>query len=89
MTPRNCQKVIIDMIEKIPADQQSLISDLQWNYEDAGYKAPEETLQWERTSMTLQKHMSSPKEEWEFVVLSVFTTHDVDTLKEMVKSNEG
>jgi hypothetical protein len=51
------------MLEKIP--KVEFIKDLEWNYEDASCKAPEETIQWDRTSRTLIKHMSEiPKEEW-------------------------
>ena len=49
MERRNCQAIIKQMMEKIPSDKTDFIKDLEWNFEDAGYKAPEETLQWERT----------------------------------------
>ena len=68
-------------MEKIPSEKTDFIKDLQWNYEDACYKAPEETLQWHRTMQTLQKHMPDPKEDWEFEVLSIFTTKSVEKLK--------
>jgi len=84
MERRECTDVIAKMIEKIPSDKAELIKDLQWNYEDASYKAPEETLQWERTHSTIMKHLANPVEEWEFEVLSVFTTHPVERLKEWV-----
>lgn len=69
------------MMEKIPSEKTDFIKDLQWNYEDASFKAPEETLQWHRTMQTLQKHMPDPKEDWEFEVLSIFTTKSVEKLK--------
>jgi len=68
-------------MEKIPSEKTDFIKDLQWNYEDASFKAPEETLQWHRTMQTLQKHMPDPKEDWEFEVLSIFTTKSVEKLK--------
>lgn len=83
MKRRNCQEVIIKMVEKIPSDKTELIKDLQWNYEDAGYKAPEETLQWERTMLTLEKHIPLPLNDWEFEILSIFTTRSIDELKLM------
>jgi hypothetical protein len=78
---RNCCEVIKQMMKKIPADQVELIKDLQWNYEDASYKAPEETLQWERTMNTLMKHILTPTQEWQFEVISIFTTTSVEQLK--------
>lgn len=83
MNPRNCQEVIASMIEKIPSEKTEFIRDLQWNFKDAGYKAPEETLQWNRTQQTLVAHIPKPKEDWEFEVLSIFTTRSVDELKAM------
>lgn len=81
MNRRNCQEVIAKMMEKIPSDKTDFIKDLQWNFEDAGYKAPEETLQWERTMQTLQKHIPKPITDWEFELLSIFTTRSIDELK--------
>jgi hypothetical protein len=43
------------MISKIPKEKTEFIKDLEWNFKDSSYKHPNETLQWERTSMTLQK----------------------------------
>ena len=81
MKPRNCCNVITTMIEKIPESKTDFIKDLMWNYEDATFKAPEETLQWERTMETLIKHIPKPKENWEYDVLSIFTTKSIDELK--------
>jgi len=69
------------MIAKVPEDKTELLKDLEWNLDDASYKAPEETLQWERTQETLIKHFPNPKEDWEFEVLSIFTTQPVEQLK--------
>jgi len=81
MQPRHCPTIIKQMMEKIPSEKTEFIKDLQWNYEDASYKAPEETLQWHRTMQTLQKHIPEPKEDWEFEVLSIFTTKSIEELK--------
>ncbi len=69
------------MMTHIPDDKKDFIKDLQWNYEDAGYKAPEETIQWERTMNTLIKHIPLPISDWEFEVLSIFTTKSIEDLK--------
>lgn len=78
---RNCCEVINEMIAFIPSDKTDFIDDLQWNYEDASYKVPEETLQWRRTMSTLIKHIPHAKEDWEFEVLSIFTTKSIDDVK--------
>ena len=81
MKRRDCCQVISKMIEKIPADKTELLKDLNWNLDDASYKAPEETIQWARTQQTLIKHFESPTKDWEFEVLSIFTTKSVEELK--------
>ena len=73
------------MMEKIPTDKTEFLEDLRWNFEDAGYKPPEGTLQWERTMDTLMKHIPSPKEDWEFEVISIFTTKTVEEVKKSFK----
>lgn len=81
MKRRNCAEVITEMIKKVPGDRVEFLKDLMWNFEDSLYKAPEETLQWERTMRTLIKHIPSPAVQWEFDVLSIFTTKSVEQLK--------
>jgi hypothetical protein len=86
MERRNCQEIILKMLEKVPADKVDFIKDLRWNFDDAGYKAPEETLQWERTMHTVMIHIPNPKEDWEFEVLSIFTTKSIEGLREAFKN---
>lgn len=81
MERRICSEVIVEMIKHIPKDKKELLEDLEWNYEDASYKAPEEFTQWYNTMTTLQKHFPDPKENWEFEVLSIFTTLSIEDLK--------
>lgn len=73
MKRRNCVEVISDMILEIPDSETQLLEDLNWNLDDASYKAPEETIQWNRTMSTLMKHIPEPKEDWQFKVLEIFT----------------
>jgi len=88
MERRNCCEIIEKMIEKIPGDKREFVKDLEWNKEDAAYKAPEENIQWERTMFTLYKHMPNPELEWEFEVLHIFTTRSIEELKIIVKEEK-
>lgn len=81
MERRNCCLVILKMLKLIPEEKEELIKALKWNSEDASYKAPEETLQWERTMNTLIKYIPIPVKDWEFEVLSIFTTKSINELK--------
>jgi len=83
MNRRICTQVIKEMLSKVPEDKTELIKDLEWNHEDASYKAPEETLQWHRTTETLMKHIPNPTEDWEWEVLSIFTTKSIEDLKSL------
>lgn len=81
MQPRNCVTVITQMLAHVPSDKTQFILDLELNREDASYKAPEETIQWFRTAQTLEKYISSPREDWEFEIVSIFTTMPVEALR--------
>jgi len=83
-TRRWCHYVIDDMLEHIPVIKTELIRDLKWNREDSMYKAPEETLQWQRTMNTLIKHIPKPIENWHFKVLSIFTTRSEEELRNSI-----
>lgn len=85
MERRECTLVIAQMLEKIPSSETELINDLKWNLKDASYKAPEETLQWDRTYNTLVKHIPGLIEDWQFEVVSIFTTRPVEELKNEIK----
>ncbi len=84
MPRRNCAAVIQVMMDLIPKDKSEFLTALQWNLEDAAYKPPEETLQWERTGYTLSKYIPIPEEDWEFQVVSVFTTESIDSIRAKV-----
>lgn len=78
---RNCQEVITQMLTHVPETETGLIADLRWNFNDAAYKAPEETLQWERTATTLQAHIPKPTADWHFEVLSIFMVKGIPDLR--------
>lgn len=84
MKRRLCHKVITEMLAHIPQYNTDLIEALSWNYNDSLYKAPEETLQWERTMKSLQTFIPNPVEDWEFKVLSIFTTKPIEELKQLI-----
>ena len=85
--PRDCGRVIKQMMEKIPATETAFLTDLQWNFEDAAYKAPEETIQWERTSETLYKHIGAlPTQDWHYDILSIYMMKPLAELKEIFKN---
>ena len=81
---RMCHQVIDQMLDKIPEDKVEFINDLKKDWESSVYKAPEETIQWVETQLTLQKHIGQPTEDWHYEVLSIFTTKSVSELKDMV-----
>lgn len=88
MERRNCCEVINKMLEKIPHEKIDLIEDLKLNYDDACFKAPEETIQWHRTQQTLIKHISKPIDDWHFEILSIFTTQPIGELKRFLSEDE-
>lgn len=82
--PRNCVEVINQMLVHIPSDKKELIKALEYNKVDASIKAPEEVIQWHRTSQTLQEYIQKPIEDWEFMVLSIFSTMTIDEIKRSI-----
>ena len=81
---RNCCEVVLNMLKFVPFDRMEFVQDLNWNYSDASYKPLEENLQWQRLSKTINKHISIPTQDWEFELLSEFTTKSITELKQMV-----
>ena len=82
---RNCLEVIEQMLQIIPLDERLFRSALEWNKADSFYTPPEETIQWERTGSTLRNYIPVPKKEWEFQILSIFSTIPIEELKESLK----
>lgn len=85
---RNCCEVIKKMLNEIPKDRIDFIADLRWNYEDASYKPPEETIQWSRVQETLMKHITKPVEDWEFKVISIFTTKTISEIQSEIHEKD-
>lgn len=78
---RNCQEVIEQMLALIPADCTGLIKSLESDFNYAKYRAPEETSQWDKVYLSLRNYIPTPIADWQFEVLSVFTTRSVNDLK--------
>ena len=84
MERRDCTKVITAMLAEVPEAKVEFKKALEWNFNDAQYKAPEENLQWHRTMQTLVKYIPAPAQDWEFKVLSIFTMQTVEDLRKAV-----
>lgn len=83
---RNCCVVIKQIKEKVPEDLVDFHKDLDWCYNDASYKAPEEVIQWERLSEAMYKHIGEkPTLDWQFEAISILTTKSIEELKQNIK----
>lgn len=81
MERRNYAVVITQILAEIPTEKIEFIEALKRDLVNASYKAPELTVQWQRTMQTLQGYIPQPKEDWEFKVLHIFTTRTIEQLK--------
>lgn len=81
-TMRYHREVLKEIIDKIPTIRENFKTHLQGIYEDSFYKAPESKIPWDRTCEILNIHIPTPKEEWEYEVVSIFTTIPIEKLKE-------
>lgn len=86
---RDCRTIIKEMLSIIPKEQFNLIDALERNYDDAVYYPPESNIQWIRVHETLVKYILNPVEDWEFEVLSIFTTKSIDELKQLINETEN
>lgn len=79
---RDYREIVEQIMEKIPLSKKNFKSHLQGIYEDSFYKAPESRIPWDRTCEILNIHIPIPKEEWEYEIVSIFTTTPIEKLKE-------
>lgn len=86
---RDCRTVIKEILNIIPKYQFNFIDALERNYDDAVYYPPESNIQWIRVHETLVKYILNPVEDWEFEVLSIFTTKSIDELKQLIKDGSN
>jgi len=85
---RNYNKVLTEILAEVPKDEIELIKQLEWHIEDGNYKAPEETLHWRRVSETLGEDITPPTKDWEFKVLSIFSTLPLYEVKKYYERNK-
>ena len=84
-TVRHCWDVIERMLKIVPQSETELIKALNFNLDYAAYKAPEETIQWKRTSKTLQKYIKTPVKEWEIRVLAIYLNLNEEEMLKALK----
>lgn len=81
---RSVVDTIDKMIDKIPEGNEKFLSDLRSCRESAVCRAPELVLtSWNQLSDVVNGFIDDDPEEWEYEVLSIFTTKSVDVLKEL------
>jgi len=84
---RNLVNIIQQMIDEIPITEQDFINSLKDNQNSVSYAAPElMSMWWNEVVDTLWDFIpETPTEEWQFKVLSIFSTKTVDELKRIFK----
>ena len=88
---RNISEVIDQMISKVPQDNSKIILLLEKIKEDVSFTAPEAMfIRWRQVSLILQGEMSNPTENWQYEVLSIFSTEPFEEIKSFYerKKNE-
>jgi hypothetical protein len=80
---RELSNVIEAMLEKIP-EENGLYSTLMSNLESTKFAPPEmiKHFWWSEVHSNLMEAINIPKEDWEFNVLSIFSTKSVEELRE-------
>lgn len=81
---RNCVEVITEMMSLVPPDRLEFLAILDWCKEAAKFQPADNTEQWDRTLVALQKYCRTPHEDWEFSIWSIFTTLTVDQIKAQI-----
>lgn len=84
---RNLVDVINEMVESIPESETDLIEELERIKSDQiQWTAPENMVRWEEVSYALQDYLYNPQptKEWEYVVLSIWSTKSVEEIKKSI-----
>ena len=83
---RNLSNIIQQMIDEIPFDEQDFINNLKDNQSSVSCVAPELiSMWWNEIHETLWNFIpEKPNKEWQFKILSIFSTKTVEELKEIL-----
>lgn len=82
---RKCNDVIKQMLHKIPESEAPLIEALtDVTQFDMSYQPPESVIQFEIVQDILADFIPQPTEDWEFEILSIFTTLSIEDLRKLV-----
>ena len=83
---RNLVNIIQQMIDEIPITEQDFINSLKDNQNSVSYAAPElMSMWWNEVHETLWYFIpEKPNKEWQFKILSIFSTKTVEELKEIL-----
>jgi len=85
---RNLVRVINDIVKFIPKDNFDFIKELERIKSDQiQWTAPESMVRWEEASYALEDFLYNPipTEEWEFEILSIWSTKSIEEVKEEYK----
>jgi hypothetical protein len=87
---RDIRTVINEIRTHVPANERPLLYDLEDIYSSASYRAPEIWyVDWETLQHVLLNRIGEvPSEEWQFEVLSIFSTLSVGDIKQEVLANK-
>jgi hypothetical protein len=79
---RNLDEVIDQMILKISDTETGLIQELNRIKNSAAYTSPELMRgRWNEVSFALKEFILTPRKDWQFEVLSIFSTKPVEKIK--------
>lgn len=81
MESRNVRDVIDQMLIHIPKEEKGLKYGLISLKEDSFFVAPENTVIWDKIYDLLQNEIKYPQFDWEFEILSIFSTIPVEIIK--------
>lgn len=81
MESRDIKNVIDRMLTHVPKEEKGLKYRLLAQKEDAVFTAPENPIRWEKVSEILEDEIKYPEYNWQFEVLSIFTTLSIEELK--------
>lgn len=83
---RNCVQVIDQIIDKIPSHYYSTLEKALIDAREfAGWRPPEETVQWKNLQEVLLKFIYPPTTDWHYEIWSIFSTVPVEEIKRSIR----